>query len=62
MKNNASKYNYLVRGQWAAERVNDAGSLIDSTKGIYEDGSVIVIDGTKNALDNYIALPVWRKS
>ena len=51
MKNNASKYNYLVRGQWAAERVNDAGSLIDSTKGIYEDGSVIVIDGTKNALD-----------
>lgn len=62
MKGDSSKYNYLVRGQWSAERQNASGALIDPTKGIYEDGSVLVMDGAKNALDNYIALPVWRKS
>lgn len=62
MKNGASKYNYVSRGQWASERLNDFGMIANAQKSLYADGSVIVIDGTKNAFDNYESLPVWRKS
>lgn len=62
MKNGASKYDYISRGQWASERLTDSGTIANAQKSLYADGSVIVIDGTKNAFDNYEALPVWRKS
>lgn len=62
MKNGVSKYNYISRGQWASERLTDSGAIANARKSLYADGSVIVIDGTKNAFDNYESLPVWRKS
>lgn len=62
LKNGTPKYDYTGRGQWAAERLNASGMLANPAKAIYNDGSIIVIDGNKNALDNYTPLPVWRKS
>lgn len=62
MKNGDSKYDYVGRGQWAAERHNDAGALINGAKSFYQDGAVIVLDGGHDAMDNYDSLPVWRKS
>lgn len=62
LKDGVTKYDYIDRGQWHAERLNSSGQYINATKAPYMDGSVIVIDGNKTALDNYESLPVWRKS
>lgn len=62
MKGGTTKYSYLGRGQWAAERRTASGALANPRKAIYDDGAVILIDGTQSAIDNYSALPVWRKS
>lgn len=62
MKNGVSKYDYIGRGQWHLERVNDNGTYINAAKAHYMDGSVIVIDGDNDATSNYDSLPVWRKS
>ena len=62
MKNGVSKYDYIGRGQWHLERVNDNGTYINAAKAHYMDGSIIVIDGDNDATSNYDSLPVWRKS
>lgn len=70
LKNGVPKYNYVTRGQWAAERQEmiDLGNTtaIDkkNTYSRYESqyGSIIILDGSKSAIDNYDARPVWRSS
>lgn len=62
MKNGTSKYQYIGRGQWNLERRDENGNYIDVSKAYYMDGSIIVIDGDRNAMDNYNSLPVWRQT
>lgn len=63
MKGGSPKYNYVGKGQWHIERIDEAtGAYLNPTKaGKYEDGSVIVIDPNHNSLDNYESRPVWTK-
>jgi hypothetical protein len=61
-KSGVTKYNYITRGQWASERLNSRGEYINATKATYMDGSIILIDGDSEAIDNYTSRPVWRLS
>ena len=62
MKGGVGKYNYVGKGQWANERLNEStGTIANPSKSIYADGSVIVMDPTSNSLDNYESRPVWTK-
>lgn len=62
IKNGVPKYNYIGRGTWFQERTTDGSTLANPGKAIYENGSVIVMDGIHSAIDNYRALPVWRQT
>ena len=70
LKGGAPKYDYVARGQWADERQaqidlnNQAAIQKEALYGRYESdyGSVIILDGTSSAIDNYNARPVWRST
>lgn len=63
LKNGSPKYNYVDKGQWHKERIDEeTGEFLNPTKaGKYQDGSVIVLDSKHNSLDNYESRPVWTK-
>lgn len=62
LKNGSPKYNYIDKGQWHEERLDEnTGAYLNPNKAWYEDGSVIVIDPNHNSLDNYESRPVWTK-
>lgn len=70
LKGGTPKYDYVARGQWADERQaqidlnNQTAIQKEALYGRYESdyGSVIILDGTSSAIDNYNARPVWRST